>query len=211
MKDGDEGGPESNQGSESGTLVVDDARLRALIERVNEGDPRASAELFEHYIPDLHRVAQSQMRGQSQQHTLQATALVNEAFLRIVKAQNRTFESHRHFLLTVARAMRHVLIDHDRRRGRLKRTAPVAKLVPMAQLESIPAREQEDSFTVNALNDAIERLEKRDLDMARAVELRFFGGHGPAETARLLKMKQRSFDRRWKATLDWLRKVIDVV
>lgn len=171
-----------------------------LLSRMRDGDSRAGGELFELLYPELRSAAEAHMRGQAGSHTLQATALVNEAFLRLSKGQEQTFENRRHFLLTASRAMRHVLVDHARGKQRLKRSAKRTD----APLDQVVLEGEGTDFDLEALDLALQELERRDPPMAKAVELRFFGGVGTVETARVLGMAPRTFDRRWQTVRAWL-------
>lgn len=150
---------------------------------------------------DLHQRAHRMMRGQRPGHTLQTTALVNEACLRILHCE-RLDISHRDQVLALgARAMRSVLVDHARSLGRRKRRPP-GQRVP---LDEMLASFEGEGLDVLDLDEALERLAEFDPDMARAVELRFFAGLPVDETARLLGMSRRTFERAWTAARAWLR------
>ncbi|MEX1026355.1 MAG: ECF-type sigma factor [Planctomycetota bacterium] len=187
---------ESNK--ESNPVAVEVAQL---LRRIDDGDASAGGELFQVLYPELRRGAEAQMRDQPASHSLQATALVNEAFLRLRRTAAQTFSDRRHFLLAASRAMRHVLIDYARKKGALKRGGEVA----LESLGELVDERDERPYDIEALELALLELEKRDGNMAKAVELRFFAGLSPDETARVLKMPRRSFDRRWRETRDWLR------
>jgi RNA polymerase sigma factor (TIGR02999 family) len=141
------------------------------------------------------------MRGQPRDHTLQASALVNEAFLRLHGALPRLREEHTSFLAQASAVMRSVLVDHARRRQSLKR-APPGSRVPM---DEILLAYEDGAIDVLALHEALERLTAFAPDMARAVELRFFGGLAVETVASQLGIDLRSFERRWRAARAWLR------
>lgn len=154
------------------------------------------AELYD----ELHRRAIGYMRGQRGDHTLQPTALVNEAYMRLASAGNRAAGDRKHFLATASQAMRHVLVDHARQRTRLKKNPPGERM----PLDQITVSFEENAVDLLVLNDALDRLAERDPDMARAVELRFFGGLSMEETAEFLGIPKRTFDRRWQFVRTWV-------
>jgi RNA polymerase sigma factor (TIGR02999 family) len=150
---------------------------------------------------ELHRLAEQCMLGQPPGHTLQTTALVHEAYLRLAPKAHLAWEDRARFLATAAKAMRHVLVDHARARSRRKRTPPGQEL-PLDRI--VPAYEDRAHDLV-ALDEALERLAAFDAPMAQAVELRFFGGISFEECARVLGLPLRTFERRWAAVKAWLR------
>lgn len=175
--------------------------VTVLLRRIDAGDELARNELFELLYPELRRVAEAKMRNERCENTLQATALVHEAFLCITKSGASKFRDRRHFLLTSARAMRHVLIDHARYKTAAKRRA-MGDAVPLDQLV---VDDDGGAIDVEALSLALDQLERIDPVMARAVEIRFFGGAKAAETAEALGMPLRTFESRWNSTRAWLR------
>ena len=147
---------------------------------------------------ELHRRASRYMRGQEGGHTLQATALVNEAWVRLNKAEGpREWKDQDHFLASASRAMRCVLVDHARRKHR--RGGPMLEL-PLDLVSEFENR----AVDLLALDGALEELKAFDPLMARGVELRFFGGQTVVDSARILGISKRTFERRWKATRAWL-------
>ena len=176
-------------------------QVTQLLRRIDTGDELARNELFDLLYPELHRVAQNKIRSEREDHTLQATALVHEAFMRIAKPGTSAFKDRKHFLLTSARAMRHVLVDHARSKSAAKRTAKL-EAVP---LDQIVIEHEGQSIEIEALEGALAKLEQIDPMMARAVELRFFCGADVAETSEAIGIPRRTFDSRWKSTREWLR------
>ena len=156
-------------------------------------------ELLAELYAELRRRAGNVMRGQPAEHTLQPTALVHEAYLKLC-GDDSGWEDRRHFLAAASQAMRHGLVDHARGRTRQKRTPPGEK-VP---LDRILVTYEDRALDLLALDEALTRLAEADGDMAKAVELRFFGGLSMEETAKVLEMPKRSLERRWKATRAWL-------
>lgn len=173
--------------------------IESLLERASRGDERAAMRLFDALYSDLHRCAEHAMRGQ-RPGTLQPTAIVNEAYIRLVKGSH-DWETRDHFMYTAARVMRHVLIDYHRKKRAAKRSGGERVVCELDEL----AREFDDkALDLEALNTALEKLAEMDEVMSRAVELRFFGGASIQETARILDLGLRTFERRWKATRAWL-------
>ena len=171
-----------------------------ILDRVSKGDGSAAAELLPLVYDELRRVAAYKMSLQPEGQTLQATALVHEAYLRLVGSEEKRWESRRHFFSTAAEAMRHILIDRARRRLRL-RHGHNAEKVPLDDLEiAAPAKEE----ILLQLNDALEELRQRSSEQAEIVTLRFFAGFNEAEVAEILNLSQRSVQRQWSYAKAWL-------
>jgi RNA polymerase sigma factor (TIGR02999 family) len=163
-------------------------------------DTRAHEDFQSELYAELRRRASILMRNQPRSHTLQATALVNEVYLRLHGDTDPAEEDRAHFLALASRAMRHVLVDHARTRGRQKRTPQGEKVA----LDDVVVTYESRALDLLALDDALQRLSEFDEDMARAVELRFFGGLSVEETARVLGIPKRTLERRWQAVRAWL-------
>lgn len=140
------------------------------------------------------------MRGQPACHTLQATALVHEVLLKMWGETDPPWEDRARFLAAASKAMRHVLIDHARARARDKRQAPGERL----PLDAITAAYEARAGDLIALDEALDRLGAFDPLMARAVELRFFGGLSVEDSARILDIPLRTLERRWAVVRAWL-------
>jgi len=176
-----------------------------LLQRASAGESAAATALFELVQGELSRVARSLMASERAEHTLQATALVNEAWLRLFKpGAAYEWNDRAHFLRTAATAMRHVLVDHARARRRDKRGGDRAEALDAA-LEELEAGGQTD---VVALHDALERFAQIDLQSARIVELRFFAGLSIEETARVLEISTPTVERGWRAARLWLARAL---
>jgi RNA polymerase sigma-70 factor (ECF subfamily) len=159
-----------------------------------------SSEAFRLLYTRLHRQAQIEMRRQPAGHTLQATALVNEVYLKLFDEDPNAWRDRKHFLFTAARAMRQILIDSARRRNAAKRGGGVEH----DPLGEIAVEYADRSMDLDALHRALEKLAGFDPLMTRAVELRFFAGCSMDEVAELLGIPRRTLDRRWSATRAWL-------
>jgi RNA polymerase sigma factor (TIGR02999 family) len=140
------------------------------------------------------------MASERPDHTLQATALVHEAYLRLVGAQQTTWKGKGQFCLAAAEAMRRILIEHARKRGRIKRGGDFQR-VPLDI--DVLAREAQPE-EIAAVNDAIHRLEQKDPRMGEIVRLRFFVGLSVAETAAALGFSDRTVRREWALARAWL-------
>jgi RNA polymerase sigma factor (TIGR02999 family) len=166
----------------------------------SRGDRGALDALVPHVYAELRRQADRYLRRQRAGHTLQATALVHEAFLRLVDQTSVSFRDRAHFFAVASRAMRQILVDHARRRLADKRGGPATRLV----LEDGIASVQPRGVDLMALDDALRRLEALDPAQARLVELRFFGGLTVEETASVLDCSPATVKRAWSSARAWL-------
>ena len=185
--------------------VGDDDKTIRLLRRVEEGDDDAAGELFQLVYRELHGMAARLMAGERKGHTLQSTALVNEAWLRLVGASGASFEDRRHFLRVSARAMRRVLIDHARARQTDKRGGE-RKPVP---LDDALAWYEDQPVDLLALDEALERLGERDANLLRVVELRYFAGLTLEETGDVLGRALGQVHRDWTFVRGWLRRELE--
>jgi len=182
-------------------------RIERLLQRSREGDQTAGEEVMAALYLELHEIASALVGSRPAGLTLQATALVHEAWLKLNRSQSQRIADRNHFLNLAARAMRCVLVDHARsraRRGALQnRDAPTAEA-----LDQVVLAYEQHALDLEALDVALERLAKFDERMARAVELRFFAGLDAKGTAAALGMPLRTFERDWAATRAWLKQEI---
>ena len=176
--------------------------ITRLLDAVGEGDPRAAQQLLPLVYDQLRRAAQLQMAGERSEHTLQATALVHEAYLRLVGSHQATFENRAHFYVAAAEAMRRILIEHARKRARLKRGGDRQRV----SLSAAYLVEHACPEEIMSVDQAIRRLEKRDHRMAEIVRLRFFVGFSVDETAQALGLSGRSVRREWALARAWLHR-----
>jgi len=146
------------------------------------GDESALNELSELVYEDLHRLAQNYLRKERSDHTLQATALVHEAYLQLHQLQHLDWKSRAHFIGVVAQVMRHVLVDHARERGAQKRGGDAVRL-PITRAERVIA---DSNIDLLELNDALERLAAESPRKAKVVELHYFGGLSAREIAEVI-------------------------
>lgn len=168
------------------------------------GDNAAAERLMPVIYDELHRQAARAMRRENDQHTLQATALVHEAWLRLADQQRVTWKNRAHFFGIAAQMMRRVLVDHARGRLAEKRGGGVQQ-VTLSDVHG-DAGGQNDDVDVLALHEALERLATLDPDQARIVELRYFGGLNIEETAAATGVSPATVKREWAVARAWLRR-----
>jgi RNA polymerase sigma-70 factor, ECF subfamily len=171
-----------------------------LLRAWSKGDQAALNELLPLVERELHRLARAYMRRERQGHTLQATALVNEVFLRLAHTANPRWQDRAHFVGIAARLMRQVLVDHARSRGSRKRGGGVRR-VPLDNALLITP---EPELDVLAVDRALEAFAKVDPRKSQVVELRFFGGLSVAETAEVLGLSVETVKRDWRVAKLWL-------
>ena len=172
-----------------------------LLRRLTGGDAQAGDELFSLVYGELRDVAARLMAGERADHTLQATALIHEAWFRLSGGETVDVQDRSHFLRLAARAMRHVLVDHARGRGRAKRGGGVKPL----PLEEAVAHFESTGTDLLALHEALGRLAGNDEQLARIVELRCFAGLTLEETGEVLDLSVRQVHTRWNLARGWLR------
>ena len=173
-----------------------------LLLQWGKGDDAALDRLIPLVHRELHQIAKRHMAHERADHSLQATALVNETFLRLVDAQTVTWRDRAHFLAVCARVMRRILVDHARARYSQKRGGLVTK-VPLDD-NAVISNEPRQDFV--ALDDALEALAKFDERKSRVVELRFFGGLTVEETAAVVKVSPDTVMRDWLFAKAWLQR-----
>ena len=176
-----------------------------LLGDLRAGDGAALPELVETVQGELKRLAARHLARERPGHTLQATALVNEAYLKLVDQKAQDWESKNHFLAIASTAMRRVLLEHARARMADKRGGGVERVT---LFEGASAAD-EPPETLIALDEALERFAAIDPPNARIVELRWFGGLSVAETAAVLEVSTRTVERGWRAAAAWLRERLE--
>jgi RNA polymerase sigma factor (TIGR02999 family) len=188
-------------------VAVEDQRHRVteILRDLDLSDARQVESLLAIVYDELRALAARHLRGERRGHTLQPTALVHEAYLRLVDSAALGFDSRAHFFGTAAIAMRRVLVDHARRRNAVKRGGAWERVTLATDLA-------DDSRTATDLLDlhaALERLAGLDPQLARLVELRFFAGLTLDEAATLLGVSRRKAAKDWAAARLWLRRELD--
>lgn len=168
------------------------------------GDREAVDDLMPLVYDELHKVAARYLRKQRPDHTLQPTALVNEAYLKLVDISNVSWEDRAHFFAVASQTMRHVLVDHARGHNREKRGGGAQKV----SLDEAMAFVDNNEVDVLMLDDAMRALAEIDEQQSRIVELRFFGGLTVEETALVLRISPATVKREWRIAKAWLHKRI---
>jgi len=175
-----------------------------LLKDLNAGIAGAEEKLVDLLYGELHSLARGYMRHERAGHTLQTTALVNEAYLRLGGAEESDWEDRAHFLRVAARAMRRILVDNARRKGAAKRKA-WGQRVP---IEKAALYEEQPSVGLLSLDRALDSLTRLNQGMGQVVELRYFGGLSVEETARIMGVTPRTVARYWRMAKAWLAKEI---
>jgi RNA polymerase sigma factor (TIGR02999 family) len=173
-----------------------------LLQAWGAGDPGALDQLFPSVYHELRRQARRYMDREHEGHTLQTTALVHEAYLRLVDQRSARWESRTQFFAVAAQVMRRVLVDHARARGAARRGGAAVGVA----LDEATAAAPEPAEDVVALDEALTRLATFDPRQARVVELRYFAGLGIAEAAEVLGVSRATADRDWAMARAWLRR-----
>ncbi len=174
-----------------------------MLHAATGGDEQAASTLFPLIYDELRGLAAGYMGTERTGHTLQPTALVHEAFLRLLGGEEQSWASRGHFFSTAARAMRRILIDHARSHGRLKRGHDRMR-VPLDE-SATPAPEDGEELDLLALDRALTKLAELDPVKATIVELRFFGGLPHETIAQMTDSSERSVRRAWTFARAWLR------
>jgi RNA polymerase sigma-70 factor (ECF subfamily) len=192
------GGPVNGQ-KEMQPMTIDQGRVTVLLKAMRAGDGNAENDLLPLVYQELHRLAQSYMRRERPDHTLQPTALIHEAYLRLA-GQDVDWKNREHFIGVAAHVMRRVLVDHARAHRASVRGGD-RKRVDLDEGVAVSAERSDEVLLVDA---ALERLAKTNLRQARVVELRYFGGLSMEEIAAVLSISLRSAKRDWSLARIWL-------
>lgn len=180
----------------------DPGQVTQLLERWGRGDRSALDELTPLVYSELRNVADAYLRRERPDHTLQATALVNEAYLRLIGQKHGRWEGRKHFYGIAARLMRQVLVEHARKHKAEKRGGGRVAVITLQHFEEVSSTANVD---ILAVHEALERLARFDEQQARIVELRFFGGLSIEETAETLGVGHATIEREWAMARAWLR------
>ena len=175
-----------------------------LLVKWSEGDEQALDELLPIVYAELRRIADNYLRRENSGHTLQATALVHEAYMRLVNAQNLEWQNREQFFGISANLMRRILVDHARTATAVKRGGDVPDL-PLDEAHAV-STESDESLLV--LDEALNKLAEIDPQAARIVELRYFAGLTIEETAEILKTSPMTVKREWATARAWLHREI---
>ncbi len=182
-------------------LGLSDRSTDELIAKWRAGDASALQALLPLIYQELRRVASNHLRAERANHTLQTTALIHEAYLRLVVGEGAEIRDHCHFVALASRLMRQVLVDHARARLAEKRHGGIK--VTMSEALQLTPQSEVDLL---AVDDALDRLSQLDPQQARVVELRFFGGLSIVETSEALSVSPATVKRDWTTARAWLRR-----
>ena len=185
--------------------LTDDRPITTLLHEFAAGDRSAFDRLIPLLYPELQRLARSYMRKERATHTLQPTALVHEAYARLVKQAQPDYRSRAHFMGVAAQVMRQILVDHARTRNAGKRGGGAAN-VPFDEVTAMSAKRPSAMI---ALDDALARLARKDPLKAQLVEMRFFGGMTAEDSAEVLKMTPTEVRRHLRIGQAWLQRELD--
>lgn len=184
--------------------TVSPQEVTQLLADWGKGDRSALDKLFPLVHAELRRIARRQMSQERDGHTLQATALVNEAYLKLAGQQEFEWQNRGHFFAVCAQVMRHILIDHARAQARDKRGGGAVQV----SLDDAVVMPQEQVEHFVALDEALRSLERVDAQKSKIVELRYFGGLNIEETAEVLDISPRTVRREWQRSKAWLYRMI---
>ena len=196
----------------AGRIIVDHARMTTeppgevtrLLASWRDGDPAALDRLLALVEHELRRRARWHLRRERARHTLQTTALVNEAYLRLVRQEEVSWQNRAHFFAIASQAMRRILVDHAKGNRRLKRGGGA----PVVSLEDVAVIAPERSAELLALDAALEKLQRLDPRKARMVEMRYFAGLSVEEAAEVLAVSPATVMRDWRLAKAWLQREI---
>jgi RNA polymerase sigma factor (TIGR02999 family) len=171
-----------------------------LLSEARQGAPGAHDQLFSIVYSELRRIAANYMRRERADHTLQATALVHEAYMQLVDQTRVNWQSRAHFFGVAAQLMRRILVDHARNQGAQKRggNAQMISIEDSVGIASVP------EVAFDELDEALTRLQQLDPDQAKLVELRFFGGLTVEEAAEVMGISTATVEREWRMARAWL-------
>lgn len=186
-------------------MSAHDPEMTELLNRAAGGDSQAAQRVFPAIYDELRQLASARARSGNPHGTLQTTALVHEAYLRLFGRPREGWEGMRHFYFTAARAMRDILVDHARRKGSQKRGGGRERI----PLDDVTVAFEGPPEELLALDAAISRLEADDADGHRLVMLRFFAGLSMPEAAEVMGVPLRSLERKWRFLRVWLARELE--
>jgi RNA polymerase sigma factor (TIGR02999 family) len=174
--------------------------VTSLLKKLANGNEDAARELVPVIYRELHRLAVGHLRRERRDHTLQATALVNEAYIRLIRQHNTHWQNRAHFFAVASNLMRRILVDYARRQLRAKRGARQTKL----SLDDVAILSPDQPDKMLALDECLTKLEKLDRRQSRIVELRYFGGLTVDEAAEVLGLSPTTVRREWTSAKAYL-------
>jgi RNA polymerase sigma factor (TIGR02999 family) len=179
-------------------VAAQPGEITQVLKRWSEGDRAAGDELMNRVYAQLRQIAQVRLSGERADHTLQPTALVHEAWLKIAQGETVSWHDRVHFIAVAARAMRQIIIDSGRRRQAAKRQMPESPTIFLAGSEG------DRTVDLMALDQALQRLEALDEGQARVVEMKYFGGLTIDEIAAVMDVSPATVNRQWRSARSWL-------
>jgi RNA polymerase sigma factor (TIGR02999 family) len=183
----------------------DSGAVTHLLARFHRGDPTVEAKLLMLVRDELHRLAVSYMRRERPDHTLQPTALIHEAYIRLANQRPKQWKNRSHFLAVAALLMRQILVDHARARLAGKRGKGVVHVrIDDSDVSELLIHDREQAEDLIALHDALNKLETIDPRQSRILHLRFFGGLTVKEAAKVLEISERTANRLEASARDWM-------
>jgi RNA polymerase sigma factor (TIGR02999 family) len=171
-----------------------------ILEAIQQGHPHAAEELLPLVYDELRKLAAHRMASEAAGHTLQPTALVHEAWLRLVRTPDQAWQNRAHFFRTAAECMRRILIDNARRKQQVRHGGGQERV----SLEGLDLADDHDGQRLLQVNEALDRLALQDPAKAEIVKLRFFAGLEIREIAEMLGISERSVERAWRFAKAWL-------
>jgi RNA polymerase sigma-70 factor (ECF subfamily) len=183
--------------------MAESQEVTLLLREINDGDKGAPEKLLPLVYDELRKLARAYLQNERRDHTLQATALVHEAYIRLVDWENVSWQNRAHFFAVAAQIMRRILVDHAREKKARKRDG--GQKLALDEAISFSSKKEIDLIV---LDDALERLAKLDETQAKVVELKFFGGLTIEETAHTLDISPTTVKREWTAAKAWLYKTL---
>jgi len=196
--------PDTKMEVNAGSQLPAPSEITRLLAEWSAGNQAALDELTPLVYPELRRLASSCMRSERPDHTLQTTALVHEAYLRLAGQDHGQWETRSHFFALAARVMRHILVDHARSVRRVKRGSGAAS-VSLNDVAVISKHRADEVFAVNAALDALSAIDPRK---GRVFEMRYFGGMSVDEAAEVLRISPATVARDWRMAKAWLRREV---
>ena len=183
------------------------ADVTRILNAIEQGDPRAAEELIPLVYEELRLLAAQKLSQESPGQTLQATALVHEVYIRLVDANDQSWNSRGHFFRAAAEAMRRILVENARRKGRIKHGGELQR-VELSDSAPTDSAQNTDSELI-ALDEALDRFAQKDKLKADLVKLRYFAGLTIPQTAQILNISHATAERHWTYARCWLRSEID--
>jgi RNA polymerase sigma factor (TIGR02999 family) len=180
------------------------SEVTVILDAIQKGDPKAAEDLLPLVYGELRKLAAAKLATQPPDHTLQPTALVHEAYLRLLGNGNHSWQDRRHFFAAAAEAMRHLLVDRARRKAAVRHGGGLRRI----DLNDVVAATETNADNILLVNEALERLAAHDLSAAELVKLRFFGGLTFPQAAEVLGWSERTAKRSWTYARAWLFKEI---